>query len=260
MASPEVIVGGVIAAVGALAMLLYASGRLEQSKQGKTRAATTAAREIVHCFRIIDNVPTAYLPGGVGNIVVKSAQALIARLGKLAPAHADLSAHAERLQALEQQMATNGAATTRPPLTPEQRKETSSGLRDLKRLALRAEQQALISRKDCQGYHLTIDAVLLRILVDHLKINAFNSEAIDRRDDAVRYMQRAIDALSTGNDAGRYTEEIVGLRAELARAQGLIRAAVEQRRANALGPNELLRGLIQEEKRDAAERKPAQYD
>jgi len=260
MAPTEIIIGASIAAVGTLAVVFHLVGRLDQARSARTRAARNAAVEVSDSLRIVEAIPVAYLPANLRAIVPGCLQAMIDALRRLSPQHADLAGHEARLQKLNANLAKADAGTTRPLLTPDQRKRTSTGLRDLKGLLQRAQKLAVITRQDLQRYSVTIDATLVRILVDHLKTNAFNSEAKGRWDDAVRYMQRAIDTLSTGNDGGRHTAEIATLRKEMARVQGLIRAAVEQRRTAANGPNELLRGLLNEAAREAAELKPAQYD
>lgn len=260
MAPTEMIIGASIAAIGTLAVIFHLVGRLDQAKGARARAARNAAVEVKDSLRTVEAIPVAYLPPSLRAVVPGCLQAMVESLRKASPQHADLAAHEARLQKLTANLSKADAGTTRPLLTPEQRKRTSTGLRDLKGLLQRAQRLAVITRQDFQRYSVIIDATLVRILVDHLKTNAFNSEAKGRWDDAVRYMQRAVDTLSKGNDGGRHTTEIATLRKEMARVQALIRAAVEQRRAAANGPNELLRGVLNEAAREAAELKPAQYD
>jgi hypothetical protein len=259
MAPSEIIVGGAIAAIGTLAMVFHAVGRLDRTREQRERSRRSAAADVGDCFRIAAAIPAAYLPQGVRGAVATCATGLLARLRALSPRHPDMQALDARLQALTSDLAADVPAT-RPLLTPAQRRETSDGLRHLKGLLRHASRLALITRQECQRHCATIDGVLVRIVVDHLKTNAFNSEAKGRNDDAVRYMQRAIETLSTANVGGRHSQEIATLGKELARVQGVIREAVERRRAMANGPNELLRGVMAEAAREAAELKPAQYD
>jgi hypothetical protein len=92
-------------------------------------------------------------------------------------------------------------------------------------------------------------------MVDHLKQNAFNSEAIGHPEDGIGYIVRAVQSLTAANEGGRFRDEISSLNREQDRLREVVRHENERRRGKET--NTLAQGLQEQTKRDGLAQKRA---
>ena len=240
----ELIGGALLCTIGGACLIAYLSHRAERSKEIKVHVLARAAKEVQKCWGIIDRIPHGYLPGSMRKLVGRTLEYTVGATLKVDPNNAYFREQDARTKQLLVELGTEPATTSRPVLTPQDRKEVIARLRDLRRLTNKAQDRGLIAAPDCTKHQHVIDAMLLRIMVDHLKQNAFNSETIAHPEDSVGYLARALEALSLANEGGRYSEEIAALSKDIERMQELARKEQDKRRGST--PNRLLQAMQNE--------------
>lgn len=240
----ELIGGAILCTVGTLSLIAYLAHRAEQSKITKVRVLASAANEVQKCWGILDKVPTGYLPSSMRKLVGRSLEYTVGATLKVDPENPFFREQDTRTKQLLANLGNESTGSSRPVLTPQDRKEVAARLRDLRRLTNKAQDRGLIAAPDCTKQQHVIDTMLLRIMVDHLKQNAFNSETISHPEDAIGYLAKALEGLSAANDGGRYSDEITAIGGEMERMQVLARTEQEKRR-NAT-PNRLLQAIQNE--------------
>ena len=251
------LVGGALISILGLATLAFALfQRMRKSRLRRDRALTDAAASIQRCWQIAERVPTAYLPPSLRRLIARLVQSTSSRTLKLDPKNTFLREQETRSRMMLASAAREAQPNARPMLSPKDRKAVTDSLRDLKRLAQYAKQVGLIPAAECNRESMVIDAVLLRIMVDHLKQNALNSEAIGNPSDAASYITRALQALTAGNEGGRFKDEIANLNRELERIRKGSRGEAGRGRED----NALLQGLQAQAANDGVGLKRPHYD
>ena len=240
----ELIGGAIFCSIGILCLIAYLSHRAERSKALKVRVLASAANEVQKCWGIIDKIPSGYLPSSMRKLVGRTLEYTVGATLKLDPSNPFFREQDTRTKQLLANLGAEPSATSRPVLTPQDRKEVAARLRDLRRLTGKAQDRGLIAALDCTKQQHVIDSMLLRIMVDHLKQNAFNSETIAHPEDAIGYLAKALEGLSAANDGGRYSDEILAVNVEMERMHELARKEQDKRRGST--PNRLLQAMQNE--------------
>lgn len=215
--SVQIIGGAAISIVGLATLLFAVFAHLRKRARVRERAVREAATEIQRCWQVAERVPPAYMPPSLKRLLARIVQSTSSRTLKLDPKNSFLREQETKSRHLLASAARDPAPQLRTMLTPKDRKVVTESLRELKRLAQNAMSNGLIANAEGQRESLVIDAVMLRIMVDHLKQNALNSEAIGKPHDATQYFNRAIQALSSANQGNRFKDEIANLERELDR-------------------------------------------
>lgn len=255
---PELLGGLILSGVGVLTLIAYLNHRLERARLERIRALAAAGMQIQRCWRIIDAVPSPYLPAALRKV-------LAAVMGHMVDHGLELDAnnpffreHEIRVQRFRETMDRDDPLQLRPSLSPADRKTVTQLLKDTKRLAAEASGRSLISRDELQNSQTLVDALLMRIMVDHLKMNGFNSETIGNYFESLNYLRQARAEL-TRSDGERYADEIREMDADIARLDHLLQEE-RDKRARSTEESALTKAWEAEKQRAEQELKKEVYD
>lgn len=241
----ELMAGFALCLVGGAILVTYLFQRSTNAKVARSRTIARAATEVGRCWRIIERVPNGFLTGSMRKLVGRLLDHTVSATLKLDPNNSFFREQADKTKQLLVGLGAEPSTSSRPVLTPQDRKEVATCLRDLRRLTTKAQDRGLLGAAETKKQQRDIDSLLTRIMVDHLKQNAFNSETSGHPDDAVGYIAKALETLSLANEGGRQGEEITSLRLDLGRMQELVKKEQERRRSS--GTNRLLNAMEQNE-------------
>ncbi len=236
---PETIAGTMLGVAATLTIGAYVYNRLERAREERERNVAQINLYLQRCWRIIDNLPVLYMPGSLRAVMSKLMRNRI-ELGLKLDAHNPvLDEHQARMEAWEASHSREMTIQSKPNLKPAERKQVSQLLRDVKLVLRNAVTARVINKDEYVEGRVVVDALLLRILVDHLKSNAENSEKLGHAAEATNYMQRARNELANA-DRALYAEEIADIDGELQRLHRMADPTAERRRETAQGKNVLL--------------------
>lgn len=227
--SPEVIASAMLGVAVVFTGAAYLYNRVQRSKAERLRNLAAIEMYLQRCWRIMENLPLAYMPASLRATMCKLIRHRLESAMRLDPRSEAMLAHLGRLESFEAGQERSALMETpKPNLRPAERKQISQLLREVK-LILRNGLTARIINKDeyIEG-RMVVDALLLRILVDHLKANAVNSEKLGHMAEATSYLQRARNELANA-DRALYAEEIADMDRELARLHHLGEAGSDKR-------------------------------
>ncbi len=228
--APELIASAMLGVAVMATGGAYAYNRIQRAKAERLRNLAAIEMYLQRCWRIMENLPLAYMPGSLRATMCKLIRNRVELALRLDPRSEAMTAHLGRLESFEAGQERSALMEApKPTLRPAERKQISQLLRDVK-LILRNGLTARIINKDeyIEG-RMVVDALLLRILVDHLKANATNSEKLNHMAEATSYLQRARNELANA-DRALYAEEIADIDRELARLHRLGETAGDKRR------------------------------
>ena len=229
--SIQLIGGAVICLLGLITVVFAVFSQMHKGRSRRKRSLNETAANIQRCWQIVERVPVAYLPASLKRLVARMVQSSSSRALKMDPKNSYLLEQEAKARLLLASAAREQPPRIRPMLTPKERKVVAESLRDLKRMTSHAKQTGVLEAPECNRELQVIDTVLLRIMVDHLKQNAANSETVGHPADAVAYLMKAVQTLSNANDGGRFKDELQNLNRDAARLRDTIVVATERRRA-----------------------------
>ena len=229
--SIQLIGGAAICVLGLITVVFAVLGQLRKGRTRRKRSLNDTAANIQRCWQIVERVPVAYLPASLKRLVARIVQSSSSRALKLDPKNSYLLEQEARSRLLLASAAREQPPRVRPLLTPKERKLVAESLRDLKRMTTHAKQTGVLEAPECNREIQVIDTVLLRIMVDHLKQNAANSETVGHTADAVAYLMKAVQTLSGANDGGRFKDEIQTLNRDATRLRETLVADTERKRS-----------------------------
>ena len=229
--SIQLIGGAVLCMLGLITVVFAVLGQMRKGQSRRKRSLNDTAANIQRCWQIVERVPMAYLPASLKRLVARMVQSSSSRALKLDPKNTYLLEQEAKSRLLLASAAREQPPRVRPLLTPKERKLVAESLRDLKRMTSHAKQTGVLDAPECNRELQVIDTVLLRIMVDHLKQNATNSETVGHTADAVAYLTKAVQTLSGANVGGRFKDEIQTLNRDTTRLRETLVADTERKRA-----------------------------
>ncbi len=249
--SAELIGALIFAGIGILTIGAFISHRAERLRDRRVRSLASTGLYLQRCWSIADSVPGAYLPNALrrllGRFILNSAESAL----KLDPNNPYLQEQVTRGESWIDSIKGKNPATDLPLLTPQDRKSVSQGLRDLKRMVVDANRQGVLTDNERTTHQSIIDGLVLRLMVDHLKVNGYNCESIGRYEDGIGYLTQAAARLQDSNAGGRYQDEL----SEIVEATKRMRT--KQRTSTPPPQSSPLARSIEEEKRAEQEVRPA---
>jgi hypothetical protein len=190
----------VIGGIATIALVVAANTIVEQMRLRRMRVLAATNLFMHEAWNTIAAIPLPFLPLGVRAVLAKLLHARLSRAMRYYPDNDRLIEHARRIEELVAQTDAKAEATV---FDSTRRREIRRELMDVKRICAQAAVGGHITEDERSMAAAVIDAMGLRLLIDHLVDAAGSAEALGSFEEARTLFQRAIEELSKveGHDA-----------------------------------------------------------
>jgi hypothetical protein len=179
-----------VATIAAVAAAHYV---VKQNRARRLRVLAATNLFMQEAWNTVAAIPLPFLPLAVRVVLGKVMQVRLARALRYFPDNDRLHEHARRIGDLVSQADANADATI---FDPTRRREIRRELMDVKRICTQAARAGTITEGERMMAAAVIDALGLRLLIDHLVDAAAAAEALGSFDEARALLLRAIEELS----------------------------------------------------------------
>lgn len=183
------IVGGV-ATIAIVALVNYF---VEQNRLRRLRMLAATNLFLQEAWNTIAAIPLPFLPLALRATLAKALHARLARALRYYPDEDRLNEHARRIHELASQAEAAADATV---FDPTRRREIRRELMDVKRICAQSAVAGHISENERLMAAGIVDALSLRLLIDHLIDAAGAAEALGSFDEARTLFLRAVEELA----------------------------------------------------------------
>ena len=183
----------VVGGIATIAFVAIANSIVEQARLRRMRVLAATNLFMQEAWNTIAAIPLPFLPIAVRAVLAKVLHARLSKALRYYPDNDRLIEHARRIEELVAQAEAKADATV---FDPTRRREIRRELMDVKRIFAQAAVGGHITEDERLMAAAVIDALGLRLLIDHLVDAAGSAEALGSLDEARTLFQRAIEELA----------------------------------------------------------------